>query len=346
MLKKDQSLAIYMDHSLLSDYGKMGFGLMRYSQNPISCVVDTEFAGKTIREVTGLPYDIKIVGDLSEAIKLQAEVFVLGIAPSGGKIPESWNAPIEIALQNGLSVINGLHDKVATKFGHLIKAPNQWIWDIRIPSFIPQIAAARAAKLSNKRVLLVGTDMAVGKMTTGLELYNWFQAKKVNAAFLATGQIGISIMGKGIPLDAFIVDHAAGAVETIVLEEADKDIVIIEGQGSLLHPGSTATLPLMRGSCATHLILCHRADMRTLRNPSAIKIPDLSEFIQLNEALSASCGSLTKAKTVGIALNTSKLSEQEALAYIDELEAKTGLPVTDVVRYGASKLGQVLLGVT
>ena len=185
--------------------------------------------------------------------------------------------------------------------------------------------------------------MAVGKMTTGLELHSWLLAQHQNSGFVATGQIGITITGKGIPLDAFIVDRAAGAVETMVMSEKDKDIIIIEGQGSLLHPGSTATLPLMRGSSATHLILCHRADMTTLRNPTSIKIPDLNEFIKFNEAVSASCGSLTTAKTIGIALNTSKLSAMEAQDYISALEEKTGLPVTDVVRYGPEKLGKALL---
>ena len=103
---------------------------------------------------------------------------------------------------------------------------------------------------------MVGTDMACGKMTTALEFFSWFKEKGLNTGFIATGQIGITITGDGIPLDAFKVDHACGAVETKVLENSNKDLIIIEGQGSLLHPGSTATLPLIRGSCPTHLILC------------------------------------------------------------------------------------------
>jgi uncharacterized NAD-dependent epimerase/dehydratase family protein len=180
-------------------------------------------------------------------------------------------------------------------------------------------------------------------MTAGLELYAYFQEKRANVGFIATGQIGITITGKGIPLDAYIVDHACGAVEQIVMEEADKKILIIEGQGSLLHPGSTATLPLMRGSCPTHLVLCHRADKKTLRSPSNISIPDLKEFIALNESLATVLGTFPKAKVIGVAVNTSKLSNKEAKEYVSQLSEELGLPVTDPVRYDMQIIGDYIL---
>ena len=43
----------------------------------------------------------------------------------------------------------------------------------------------------------------------------------------------------------------------------------------------------MRGSCPTHLILCLRAEIKTLRSPEHIKIPDLIELIE-SENLSVS----------------------------------------------------------
>ena len=343
MFDKNQKFAIYMEGNLNSDYGKMGFGVMRYAQNPITCVIDSQFDGQTVREAVGEPFDFPVVSTVQAAKDMGSDILVLGIAPSGGKFPDEWDAPMEKALALGMSLINGLHDDLNARFGHLIKFPNQKIWDVRKPKPIPQIAQARCAALNNKRVLLVGTDMAAGKMTAGIEIYNWIKARGISTDFLATGQIGITVTGKGIPLDAIKVDKACGAVEELVLTAKDKDIVFIEGQGSLLHPGSTATLPLMRGSCATHLILCHRADMTTLRRATHVQIPPLKDFIKLNEDVATVCGSLTKATTVGIALNTSKISEQEALEMIDRLEAETGLPVTDVVRFGAEKLGRALL---
>jgi uncharacterized NAD-dependent epimerase/dehydratase family protein len=185
--------------------------------------------------------------------------------------------------------------------------------------------------------------MAIGKMTTGLELYKWSQQQKLSSAFVATGQIGITITGGGIPLDAFKVDHACGAVETAVMSKQDKDLIFIEGQGSLLHPGSSATLSLMRGSCANRLILCHRAGMKQLRDPNRISVPPLRDFIQLNEDLAGACGSLTTPKTVGVSLNTSHLDNTTAQLEIKTLEDQLGIAVQDTVRYGAEKLGRAIL---
>lgn len=353
MLRKDQKIAIYMEGDLDGDYGKMGFGVMRYTENPIVCVIDSSHAGKTIDQVvapvlghSGQPFNHPIVSSVEQAAELGAEVLILGSAPSGGRIPPAWKAPLLRAIELKMSIVNGLHDKLTDKFDHLLDA-HQWVWDVRQPTFTPNIGTGQAANLKNKRVLLVGTDMTIGKMTAGLEIYKWVhemgKSQGISSKFIATGQIGITITGQGIPLDGFKVDHACGAVETMVMAASNSDIVFIEGQGSLLHPGSSATLSLMRGSCPTHLIMCHRAGMKTLRNLKNIKIPPLKEFIELNEALVSVCGALTNASTIGIALNTSLLSAAEAKSAIASLQEETALPVTDVVRFGAEKLANLLL---
>ncbi len=346
MLKQHQKIAIYMEDNLGGDYGKMGHGVMRFMENPIVAVIDSNHAGKEVKQACNLPFDYPVVRDVDQAAELGAEVLALGTAPSGGRFPSEWSVPLLRTLELGLSIINGLHDNLNDQFGHLLRN-GQWIWDVRQPTLTPEIASARAATLTNKRVLLVGTDMAIGKMTAGLELYRWVREngkhKGITTDFLATGQIGISVTGKGIPLDAFKVDHACGAVETLVMNSATRDIIFIEGQGSLLHPGSSATLSLMRGGCPSHLVMCHRAGMKTLRKPTSIKIPPLKEFIELNEALATACGALPKAITIGVALNTSMVDETEAMSEISKLEDQTGLPVTDVVKFGAGKLGSLLL---
>ena len=344
MLKSTQKIAVYMEGHIDSDYGKMGTGVVRYLKNPIVGVIDKKLAGKQMREFMDTTKEVPILATLKEAILKGAEVLVLGIAPSGGKIPESWNPVIEEALDNGLSIVNGLHDLLNDRWSHHIKNPlKQWIWDVRIPLFTPEIATGKASQLQNKRVLFIGTDMAVGKMTAGLELYSWLLEHKKKVGFVATGQIGITILGKGIPLDAFKVDHACGAVEQVVLDQADKDIILIEGQGSLLHPGSTATLPLMRGSCPTHLILCLRAEIKTLRSPEHIKIPDLNDFIALNESLASVFGTFPRSRVIGIAANTSMLSDNDAKAYLSKTSKDTGLVTTDPIRYGIAPIGEQIL---
>ncbi|MEM1336222.1 MAG: DUF1611 domain-containing protein [Bacteroidota bacterium] len=326
-----------MEGALDNDSGKMGFGLMRFSKHPIVGIIDSKHANQSVREAVGLPYDIPVVSTVDQAIALHAEILVLGTAPSGGRFPAEWDIPISRALAKGLSLINGLHDDLNARFGHVLGT--NMIWDVRKPKHSYPIATGKAATLGNTRILMIGTDMAAGKMTAGLELYAALQQEGHNVGFVPTGQIGITLMGNGIPLDAIKVDQAAGAVEQAVLEQADKAIVIIEGQGSLAHPGSTATLPLIRGSQPTHFVLCHKAIHSHLRDPvSHIPIPPLREFIALNEAVAKVCGSQTTARTIGVALNTVGMDDATAAAKIQEVEQLTGLPVTDVVRFGTEEL--------
>ncbi len=343
MLKQTDKIAIWMESSLDDDYGKMGISALRYLDNEILCVIDSVFAGKKISEVSIIKKDIPIVDNINKAKAMGANVLLLGVLTSGGVRPNSWNDLIKEALNQGMSIINGLHDQVYPDFSKYLTNKSQWIWDTRVPQFIPKIGSAKASNLSNKRVLMIGTDMAAGKMTVGLELYSYLKEKQINAGFVATGQVGITVTGKGIPLDAYKLDHACGAVESAVMEQKDKDIVIVEGQGSILHPGSTATLPLMRGTCPTHMILCHIARNDSLRSLENIKIPDLKKFIKLNEELATVIGTYPDTKVIGIALNTILMTDEAAKEYMKKTEEETGLPVTDVVRYGGDKIFSQLI---
>ncbi len=346
MLEPGRKIAIYAEANMGLINAKMAEGIMRYGRNPIVCVIDSRAVGRTVRELCKIDRDIPIVATLDEALELGAEVLVLGTTPSGGRVPQDWMEMLDQAVAAGLSVVNGLHDRLGDRFGDRLRE-GQWIWDIRTPvDAMPPIAMARAAALPNIRALMVGTDMAVGKKTAGLEIWTALRDAGRDAAFLATGQSGVAITGKGIPLDAFRVDHAAGAVERLVMENAGHDVLIIEGQGSLLHPGSTATLPLMRGSCCNALILCHRARMEVLDTTGhEVRIPPLRDVIALNEAVAAAAGALTPAKVVGIALNTRNLTEDEARAEVEKTAAETGLSVADPVRFGAEPLAKAVLAV-
>ena len=343
MLDPTQPIALFAEATMGKLNAKMAEGILRYGRNPVMAVIDSTQAGKRVRDLCALDSDVPVVATLAEAQGLGAQVLVLGTAPSGGRLPPEWKDVLEQAIAGGMSLVNGMHDRLHPMFADKLR-PGQWVWDLRVPQGdAPPIAMARAASLPNTRVLMVGTDMAIGKMTAGLELTRSLTDLGHDAAFLATGQTGIAITGRGIPLDAIRVDHAGGAVERMVMEAAAHKIVVVEGQGSLLHPGSTATLPLMRGSACTHMILCHRAGMDTLDELDSVRIPPLRDVIALNEAVAHAAGALTPAKVAGIALNTARLSQAEAEAALRATEDETGLPTADPVRNGAQRLAQAIL---
>lgn len=343
MLDPMLPIALFAEETLGTINAKMSEGILRYGRNPVVAVVDSHQAGQPVRAVCSVDSDVPVVATVADACALGARVLVLGTAPSGGRVPDAWLPILHDAIARGLSIVNGMHDRLQPLLGQET-GEGQWIWDIRTPlDAMPPIAMARAAALDNTRVLMVGTDMAIGKMTAGLELTRALCQRGRDAVFLATGQTGIAITGRGIPLDAFRVDHAAGAVEQLVLTAADHELLVIEGQGSLLHPGSTATLPLMRGSCCNAMILCHRAGMQTLDTLTGIRVPPLPEVVALNEAVARAAGALTPARVRGIAVNTVGLSDQEADSTLKQIEDETGLPTADPVRQGADRLASALL---
>ncbi len=331
-----------MQGAVLNDAGgKMGFGVLRYSPNPIACVIDSDSAGMSMPELTGIPKDVPIVSSLDEACALGADVFVLGIAPPGGLIPAAWYPVIDNAVAHGLSLVNGLHDLLGSRYAKL--QPGQFVWDIRIEPQGLAPATGAAVSLNNRRLLLIGADMAVGKMTAGLEIYRVARQRGIKAEFVATGQIGITVTGAGVPLDAIRVDFAGGAIEREVMRVRDAELIVIEGQGALIHPGSTANLPLLRGSCPTHLILCLKAGQTHLRMHSHIQIPPLGDYIRLYEGLAGACGTFPTPKTVGVALNSAGYSNQAADLIAAQLQEELGLPVVDPVRNGSDRLVDAVL---
>jgi uncharacterized NAD-dependent epimerase/dehydratase family protein len=265
-------------------------------------------------------------------------------------------ADVCLALQAGLSLASGLHSRLAEDpdFAAIPRAAGQWIWDLRQEPPGLEVAAARAAALPCRRLLAVGSDMAVGKMSTCLELAAAARRRGVDARFVGTGQAGILISGQGVALDAVRVDYAAGAVEAAVLQAADgagrEALVLVEGQGSLAHPGSTATLPLMRGSQPTDLLLVHRAGqshVRTRPGAEPVAIPPLPELISACEALAAlGRPDGLRPRVRALALNTAHLDADGAARAGASLADTTGLPVVDPVRQGGDALLDAVLAAT
>ncbi|WP_083782668.1 DUF1611 domain-containing protein [Cyanobium sp. PCC 7001] len=324
--------------------GKTGLALLRYRPGPIVAVVDPRHAGASLEAVTGIERAVPVVGSVAEALPLGPEVAVIGLAPSGGQLPGEARADVAAALRAGLSVASGLHSRIAADPElAALRHPQAWIWDLRQEPAALAVAAARAAALPCRRLLAVGSDMAVGKMSACLELLAEARRRGLEARFVGTGQAGILISGAGVPLDAVRVDYAAGAVEAAVLE-AGRDLgpaalLLVEGQGSLAHPGSTATLPLLRGSQPTDLLLVHRAGQRHIKGLPALAIPPLGELITAVEALAALARPDGRRPRVrAVALNTAGLEPGAAQRACAEVELSTGLPCADPVRCGGGRL--------
>ncbi len=332
--------------------GKTGLAMLRYRSGPIVAVIDPAHAGSCLEQVTGIQRQIPIVASMAEAMPLHPDVAVVGLAPSGGQLPAPVRGDVLAALQAGINIASGLHTRLSDD-PELVAAcrSNCWIWDLRQEPPGLRVGRARAAALPCHRLLAIGTDMAVGKMSACLELLSAARQRSLPTRFVGTGQAGILIGGGGVALDAVRVDYAAGAVESGVLAAAEPlppgGLVLVEGQGSLCHPASSATLPLLRGTQPTALLLVHRAGQSTIDRLPEIPLPSLPVLVRQIEALA----DLARPRAAGVgprveavALNTARLDEDQARRAVDQVVAELGLPCTDPVRWNAEPLLDAVLG--
>ncbi|MGH2378685.1 MAG: DUF1611 domain-containing protein [Candidatus Limnocylindria bacterium] len=335
---------------------KTAIGVLRYAPYPVVAVIDSTRAGTDAWEhlaprgpatgsherVGGDP--LPVVATVGDAVEGGAEVVLIGTASAGGRIADADRPFLADALRRGLAVWNGLHERVLDDpvLAEAARAGGGTVRELReAPRDLP-IGGHRRPRAGATVVLTVGSDAAVGKMTVALEIVAALRRSGLSAAFVATGQTGIAIAGAGIAVDAVVADFIAGAAERMVCEAAETaDWVIVEGQGSLTHPGfSGVTLGLLHGSAPELMVLCHDAGRAVMKGYDAEGLPlrALPECVRIYEdaARWSRSPDATPARVVAVALNTSGMDEREAARAVFDAGAETGLPAADPVREGAA----------
>lgn len=342
-------IAILAEGAFEWHYGKTATGVIRYGKEPVVAVIDSTKAGLDVAQALGasIGRGIPVVHDINEALKYQPDTLLIGIAPIGGALPTAWRWQLLAAIEAGLSIISGLHFFISDDEELRAAAEKRGvtIWDVRRPPDQNRVAQFTPHRSGSHTVLMVGSDCAVGKMTVALELDREAQKRGLNSAFVATGQTGIMISGTGLPVDRIISDFVAGMVEQMVLDfTSTHDWVFVEGQGALNHPGySPVTLGLIHGSMPEAMIFCHLAGATTIEGYERCPLPSLNRMIQFNEDTVSWVRPDRPCKVVGLALMTMHLNEHQAREAIKQAEDETGLPATDVIRFGASSLMDALL---
>jgi uncharacterized NAD-dependent epimerase/dehydratase family protein len=274
---------------------------------------------------------------IAEAAKLGVLTLLIGVANRGGRLSDLWLPHLKEALESGMDIANGLHNRLADvhELAALAAKNDRSLFDVRHTSVTFDVATGK--KRTGKRLLTVGTDCSVGKMYASLALEQEMQQRGIRASFCATGQTGILIAGGGVSIDAVAADFISGAVEALSPDQEPDHWDIIEGQGSLFHPSfAGVSLGLLHGAQPNVLVMCHEPTREHMRGLPDYSLPSLENCIAANEA----AGRLTNpnATCIGISLNTAALDEAEALELIGETEARTGLPCVDAVRTGVARL--------
>jgi uncharacterized NAD-dependent epimerase/dehydratase family protein len=328
------------------DFGPMtsktANSVIRYLPERTVGVLDRQQAGSTAQEVLGFGGEIPVVASMQQGLALKPTAVLVGIAPQGGRLPDEWRSWLAEALDAGCDLWSGLHTFLSDDpvLAAKAKAGGRKILDLRrAPANLP-VASGAAKTVDPYVVLTVGTDCNVGKMTAQLQLARGLNAAGLRTRFVPTGQTGMMIEGWGIAVDAVISDFVAGAAEQLVLQGAENaDVVLVEGQGSINHPGySAVALGLLHGSCPDGLILCHQSSREYIgdyREAAWLRIPPLSEYIRLYETIGSA---VHPTKVIGISLNTYDMTDEAARRACEAASRETGLPATDPVRFDPQPL--------
>jgi uncharacterized NAD-dependent epimerase/dehydratase family protein len=343
---EERRLVILTEGQFRIHDAKTALGVMRYGRDTVVALLDSTMAGRLASDVAGPDprYDVPGVATLEEALALHPDALLIGIAPTGGRLPPAWRATIVAALRAGLDVLSGLHTFIGDdpEFVAAAAESGARIVDYRQPPDRMETAVGRFHGPGKHVILTVGTDCAIGKMSVALELAKAADDAGLRGVFVPTGQTGMMIEGWGVAVDRVIADFLQGTCEWLVEQgEGLGDWLFVEGQGSLDHPAySSVTLGLIHGTTPEAMVMVHKpglADHDFDHLPDrSFPIAPLPEFIHLHEQVA---GLVAPSRVVAVALNTSRYPDDtDARRLIAETAELTGLPTDDPYRYGGAGL--------
>jgi len=348
---REGTAVVYCEGAFRTPNGKTAHGLVRFTRRyDVKAVVDSTCAGRDAGEILdGRPAGIPVVAGIGEAVALcrsagqPATHLVVGLAPDGGRLGPKGRKDIEKALRAGLHVDSGLHDflgeyralsRLATKHGVRIR-------DIRRPpARAPHFYSGGIRRVRAPRIAVLGTDSAVGKRTTAWRLVDAFEAMGKRAELVGTGQTAwLQGVRYGILMDALVNDFVAGELEHAVIsadKEASPDVIVIEGQGSLLHPAYPGGFEILATGRPCAIVLQHAPARKHYDGFPECPMDPIDRQVQALEIVG-------RAPVAALTLNHEGLDlKTGALARRDMTES-TGLPVFDVLDEGADGLAKTLL---
>lgn len=323
---------------------KTANGAIAYLPGEVVGVIDSTKAGLTAQQVLGYGGSIPVLRSLEEGLRLNPTHLLIGIAPAGGILPDAWRNLIREALHAKLDIMSGLHTILSDdqEFAQLAREQGVTLTDYRKIDPQSEVVAKGTWRHRQAKVILtVGTDCNIGKMTTILEVHKDLVGRGLKSDFVATGQTGMMIRGRGVAVDSLIGDYIAGAIEREIDASVQEghEYILVEGQGALTHMGySGVTLGLIHGTMPDAMILCHQPSR--IRDDYGLPLPNLGRIIELHETV---VKFFRETRVIAIGLNSVGLTDEESRQAAGEITRETGLPAVDAFRFGATNLTNAII---
>ncbi|MBD1259384.1 DUF1611 domain-containing protein [Maribacter polysiphoniae] len=347
----DGKALVYCEGAFNTPNGKTAHGLVRFTERyEVVGVLDTKYAGNDAGLVLdGKANDIPIFGNMDEAVAglpkaNTPKTLVIGLAPDGGRLPFEAKGTIIKALQKGWNIDSGLHDFLTNdpEMVALAKEKNCRIRDVRktpdrdkLHFFTGDIEKVDCLKLA-----ILGTDSALGKRTTAWIIVHAFRNAGLKAEMVGTGQTAWMQGAKySMVMDSCINDFVSGEIEHAVVsayENENPDVIVIEGQGSLMNPAYPGGFEILAAGRPDFVIMQHAPKRVEYDGFPGYKLHSLKEQINAVEVISGK-------KVIAVTVNHELMeSDEEILEACKNITLETKLPAFDVLRFSAEPLIAIL----
>jgi uncharacterized NAD-dependent epimerase/dehydratase family protein len=344
-----ESAVVITNGKLATLDGKTAHGLIRGSERfDILAVIDHVHAGMDAGDIVpGAAKNIPIVASMTEYLQQQAHkpaYCILGVALPGGKLPSEYIGEIQVALENGISVVSGLHQYLNDHpMLRETAASNQaQIIDIRKPRPPSELHFWNGdiMAVATPKIAVLGIDCTVGKRTTCRFILETCLQNNIQAEMIYTGQTGwLQGYQYGFILDATPNDFVSGEIERAIVtcdRQSHPDLILIEGQSSLMNPSGPCGSEFLLSGNVKGVILQH-VPFRTYFDelePVGCRLPSIEDEIALIRAYGA--------KTLGVTLNGTGGSLKDLRDYRDDLSARLSIPVLLPLQDGLEALIPVI----
>lgn len=329
--------------------GKTAHGLVRFSRRyAVRAVIDATMAGRDAGEaLDGRRRGIPIVASLEEGMRLPGPAvthLVVGVATVGGRLPAELRPIVRDALARGLNVDSGLHELLGDdpSLAGLAAAHGARIRDVRRspPRSALRFYEGKIAEVTSRRLAVLGTDCAVGKRTTSWLLVEAIGRAGLRAEMVGTGQTAWMQGARfGVVLDSIVNDFVTGEIEHAVWsawKETRPDLIVIEGQGTLIHPAYPGGFEILGAARPDAVVLQHAPGRMHLEGFPDHPVAPPERHIEVIRLI-------TGTPAVAIALSREGMEPAALAAAAAELTARTGLPAFDPLEDEAAALAALVI---
>ncbi|MFH0946001.1 MAG: DUF1611 domain-containing protein [Planctomycetota bacterium] len=335
---------VYCQGAFGTPNGKTAHGLVRRTERyRVLSVVDSGHAGQDAGQMLdGKPNRIPVLRSVEEAVAraredgVAATHLVIGLAPDGGRLPGAARADVIGAIRLGLHVDCGLHDYLSEdpQISGLAEQHGVRLRDVRKPPPISELHffSGKIEEVTSMKVALLGTDSAVGKRTTAWVVVEALRQAGITAELVGTGQTAwMQGVRFDILLDSLVNDFLSGEIEHAVWsawKEAAPDVIVIEGQGSLMNPAYPGGYELLAAGRPNAVVLQHAPARVDYDGFPGYPIHPLGKQIEAVELISGK-------PVIAVTVNHEGLDREEVEEACTRITRDHGLPACDVLISGA-----------